>query len=227
MRFESVLDTLLKSNKRVFTTHDVAKLMGKPPAYASLMLSKSKRAIRIERGKYYLEEANTYEIASNIVFPSYVSLQAGLQYYGLIDQNIVRYSVIALKRHRTVGIRGNDIEFIKAERKLFFGYLNKGNVYVASPEKLFVDCLYFGRVQFSTLKDAMEVAKSEQIIDTEVLQRYAITTGSKVLASKLGFLLESAGINAERLLPYRYYNYVSISNIGSKGKNKRWMINYD
>ena len=227
MRFDSILDILLKSNKRVFTTYDVAKLMGKSPAYASLMLSKSKRAIRIERGKYFLEEASTYEIASNIVFPSYISLQAGLQYYGLIDQNIVRYSVIALKRHGTVEVRGNTVEFIKTEKKLFFGYLNKGNAYVASPEKLFVDCLYFGRVQFSALKEAMEAAKSERIIDTEVLKEFAITTGSKVLASKLGFLLESVGIDAERLLPYRYYNYLSISNTGSKGKNKRWMVRYD
>ena len=134
MRFDGVLDALLKSNKRVFTTYDVAKLMGKPPAYASLMLSRSRRAEGIERGKYFLEEANTYEIASNIVFPSYISLQACLQYYGLIDQNIVRYSVIALKRHRTVDIKGNIIEFIKADKRMFFGYMNKANVYVASPE---------------------------------------------------------------------------------------------
>ena len=227
MRFDGILDALLKSNKRVFTTYDVAKLMGKPPAYASLMLSKNKRAIRIERGKYFLEEASTYEIASNIVFPSYVSLLAGLQYYGLIDQNIMRYSVIALKRHRTVDIKGNIIEFIKANKRMFFGYLNKSNVYVASPEKLFVDCLYFGRVQFSTLKEALAVAVSEHIIDTGALQEYAITADSKVLASKLGFLLESAGINAERLLLHRYRNYVSVSNTGSRGKNKKWRIRYD
>src|SRR5271157_2154633 len=129
MRFDSILDALSKSNKRVFTTYDVAKLMGKPSAYASLMLSKSKRASRIERGKYFLEEASTYEIASNIVFPSYVSLQAGLQYYGLVDQNIVRYSVIALKRHKTVEIRGSTMEFIKAEKRMFFGYLNKAEAH--------------------------------------------------------------------------------------------------
>ncbi len=227
MKFEGVLNTLLKSNKRVFTTYDVAKLMGKSPAYASLMLSKNKRAMRIERGKYFLEEASAYEIASNIVFPSYISLQAGLEYYGLIDQNIVRYSVIALKRHRTVDIKGSIIEFIKADKRMFFGYLNKANVYVASPEKLFIDCLYFGRVQFSTLKEALAVAVSEHIIDTGVLQEHAIAADSKVLASKLGFLLESAGINAERLFPYRYRNYVRIRNVGVKGKNRKWRINYD
>ena len=226
MKFDSILDVLLKSNKRVFTTYDVAKLMGKPPAYASLMLSKSKRATRIERGKYFLEDASTYEIASNIVFPSYVSLLAGLQYYELIDQNIVRYSVIALKRHRTVEIKGNTVEFIKTGKKMFFGYLNKANAHVASPEKLFVDCLYFGRVQFSILKEALETAESEHILDTGVLQKYAIATGSKVLASKLGFLLESVGVDAKMLLPHRYLNYISIHNTGSEGKDKKWRIRY-
>ncbi len=224
MQFDSILDTLLKSNKRVFTTYDVAKLMGKTPAYASLMLSKSKKVARIERGKYFLEEASMYEIASNIIFPSYVSLHAGLQYYGLIDQNIVKYSVVALKRHKAIRVKNTKIEFITVKKGDFFGYLSKSNAYIASPEKLFVDCMRLGGVQFSTLKSALDIAMGEKIIDLKLLESYAIAAGSKILINKLGFLLESAGIDASRLLPYRYGNYVRILNTETKGKNRRWRV---
>ncbi len=227
MRFDNILNILSKSNKRVFTVYDAAKLMGKPPAYASLMLSKSKLITRIERGKYFLNEASTYEIVSNILYPSYISLHAGLQYYGLIDQNIVRYSVIAMKRHRTVRVRGINIEFIKAGKRVFFGYLNKKNVYIASPEKLFIDSLYFCKVQFSALKEALNTAKRENMLNIKLLEKYAISIRSKVLISKLGFLLESVGIDADTLLKYKYYNYIKISNTDAKGKNKKWMIIYD
>lgn len=227
MRFDSVLDTLQRINKRVFTTYDVAKLMGKPSAYASLVLSKTRRARRIERGKYFLEGADPYEIASNIIYPSYVSLQAGLQYYDLIDQSVIRYSVIAPKRHRTVEIGGLAVEFIKAKKGMLFGYVNRANAYVVSPEKLFVDCLYFGNVPFSTVREAFGEAVKRKIIDVGLLQKYAIAAKSKVLASKMGFLLELEGVDAEQLLPYKYYNYVDIHNTGLKGKNRKWRISYD
>ena len=110
------MNSLVQSNKHVFTVYDAAKLMGKTTSYASLVLSKSKKVIRVERGKYFIEGTSKYEVASNLIFPSYISLQAGLQYYGLIDQNILRYSVIALKRHKTIDLQGITIEFIKTSR---------------------------------------------------------------------------------------------------------------
>lgn len=227
MRFDTILDTLAKSNKHVFTVYDAAKLMGKPVPYTSLMLSKSKKVVRIERGKYFLESTDTYKIASNIVFPSYISLQAGLQYYGLIDQNVATYSVIALKRHKTIHLNGLKIEFIRTNKKWFYGYRNVNGVYIASLEKLFIDCIRFGRVRFSTLKEALEVAMSEKSVDIRLIERYAIEADSGVLANKMGFLLGTVGTHAEKLIPYRYHNYVDMHGTGNKGMNKEWRVKYD
>ncbi len=227
MHFDVILNRLQKSGKNVFTVYDVSKLMDKPIPYASLMLSKSKKVKKIERGKYFLESATIYEIASNIVFPSYVSLQAGLQYYNLIDQAVVKYSVISLKRHKKIFVNGNQIEFIFSRKKLFFGYLNKSGAYIASLEKVIIDSIYFGGIKFSMLKDAVETAINERNIDVKKLIGYAVKTESKVLASKLGFMLELLGIENEQLIPYKYYNYINISGTGMHGTNKKWMINYD
>ncbi|MCL4325252.1 MAG: hypothetical protein M1481_00215 [Candidatus Thermoplasmatota archaeon] len=226
MKFDDVLDLLIKSNKKVFNIYDAAKIMNKPVAYASLMLSKSKKVIRIERGRYFIKDTDIYEIASNIVYPSYISLHAGLQYYGLIDQNVIRYSVMTLKRHKNIDINMNLIEFIKLKREFFFGYVNKSNKYIATPEKLFIDCLYFA-VKFSLLKDTIKNAMTENLINIGVLEDYAIRSEKKLLINKLGFLLSNIDIDSERLLPYRYQNYVHISDTGDNGINKKWRVVYD
>lgn len=225
MRFSSVLDTLTKANKRVFTTYDAAKVMGKPVAYASLMLSRSSDVARIERGKYFIKGADIYEIASNVLFPSYVSLQAGLQYYGLIDQNIIRYSVIALKRHKSIAVGKSMIEFVRAKRNLFFGYVSNANSYVADPEKLFIDCIYFG-VSFSLLEEAIRRANDEGLVKASKIEDYAIRFGKKTLVNKLGFLLEGIGVSSTKLLRYRYQNYVRLRT-GSNGISRKWRVVYD
>ncbi len=222
MKFDNILETLSKS-KKVFTVYDAAKLMNKSTAYASLMLSRSKKVKRIEKGKYFITGSSVYEITSNIIFPSYVSLYAGMQYYNLIDQNIVKYSVITLKRHRGIALNGNTVEFIKVKKNMFFGYLNKSSTYIASPEKLFIDCLYFNKPKFASLKNILSAAINEKLLDTSLLEDYAMKTGSKVLINKLGFLLELNNINASKLLPFRYANYVEVKDKEIK-KNKRWRI---
>lgn len=227
MRLSEALNRLSRSGMHTFTTYDIAKLIGKPTSYASLLLSKSKNVSRIERGKYFVEGATVYEIASNVIFPSYVSLSAGLQYYGLIDQNIVKYSVIALKRHKAIRVRNAGIEFIKTKKKMFFGYINRSNAYVATPEKLIIDCLYFGKVPFYVVKEAFEAASREGLVNKDKLEKYAIKTGNSALASKLGFLLSLEGITSDKLLKHRYYNYIHIKGIGRKGTNRKWMVKYD
>jgi len=230
MKMSNVLNTLEKSGKRVFSIYDAAKVMGKPTAYASLLLSKSRDVERLERGRYFIKGTDMYEIASNILFPSYVSLYAAMQYYELIDQNIIRYSVIALKRHRPIIFgNGSSIEFITVKSSMMFGYTNKNNAYIALPEKLFIDCLYLGKVPFSELKNTLEAANADGLIDSKLIVEYAIKAGSSTLINKLGFLLESAGISfdEEKMLKLKYHSSVKVHGAGSKGKNKKWMVEYD
>jgi len=194
MHFYDVLESFSRSGRHVFTTYDVAKVMGKSTAYASLMLHKSKRVTRIERGKYFIEGATPYEIASNIVFPSYVSLQAGLQYYGLIEQNVIRYSVIALKRRKPISMGAVSIEFIRASRELFFGYESNQNAYVASPEKLFIDCLYFGRTPMGVLSEALKTAIDEKILSVKLVEEHAARIKDAALHRNLASLFGELGI---------------------------------
>jgi predicted transcriptional regulator of viral defense system len=225
MHFRDTLDELSRANKKVFTTYDAAKFMGKPIEYASLMLSKSRDVVRIEKGVYAIKGTDIYEAASNIVFPSYVSLLAGMQYYGLIDQNIIRYSVITLERHKNITLGKNEIEFRKVKRRLMFGYVSKSGTYIAEPEKLFIDCLYFN-IRLHVLLEAMKTAKEENMVSAEKLEEYAIRAGRKTLVNRLGFIMESAGLATGKLEDHIYKNYVYAKANGKK-VNKKWRVLYD
>ncbi|EQD44542.1 hypothetical protein B1B_13485, partial [mine drainage metagenome] len=152
---------------------------------------------------------------------------AALRYYDLIDQNIVRYSVISQRKHRKITVGGRVIEFSTVKRSMFFGYASNGGIHIAEPEKLFVDCVYFGKPGFAALKEALATADESKIVDADKIAEYTARAGSRVLASKLGFLLESVGIGAEKLLPYRYYRYIKIGGTGAEGKSRRWLVHYD
>lgn len=227
LSFDSVLDHLSKSGSSVFTVHDVAKTMQKSPAYASLMLSRSRKVKRVSKGIYCLDGASMYEIASNMVYPSYVSLSSALQYYELIDQNILRYSVITTKRHKELEFGNASIAFITLPKGKVFGYVSKNNAYVATIEKMFADCLYLHIPDFEQITSSFSSALEDYKIDIPKLKEYGIKMEKKSLINKLGLLLELNGINADDLLKHIYRPAYIKTNAHAKSKNKKWMVVYD
>jgi Predicted transcriptional regulator len=119
-----ILAELASHNKRVFSINDAAKAMGKSKRYATKLLSSNKEVERIERGKYYIKTSNPdiYEIASQIIYPSYISAFAALQFYSVVEQSVVKYTVITIKRHKQIRVMGNVIEFVTVPKNRFFGY---------------------------------------------------------------------------------------------------------
>ncbi len=96
---QEVIDELALHNMKVLSVSDAARIMNKPKNYVSKLLAANKKVRRIERGKYYLWDGRAidiYEIASQVAFPSYVSMFAALQFYSLTEQSVVRYNVVAL-----------------------------------------------------------------------------------------------------------------------------------
>ncbi|MDG6931755.1 MAG: hypothetical protein JRN26_06480 [Nitrososphaerota archaeon] len=225
MRVADVLQELARSGKRVFTVYDFAKVTGKPVPYSSLLLHKSRQAVRIERGKYFVHGTSIYEIASNIVFPSYVSLYSALQYYELIDQSIVRHSVISPFRKREISIGKAVIEFITVKPEYMYGYSLLNGAYVATPEKLFIDCLRFG-VSAGEVLNALKIAHDEMKLSVDKIEEYAMKAG-KSSVNRLGFLMELAGIDTGNLIDHIYRNYVSLHGLGKSGINRKWRVAYD
>ena len=195
MVYNRVLDTLEElqlHGKTVFTINDASMLMKKPKKYVSKILSSNRKVKRIERGLYFISSAsgdNIYEIASQIVFPSYISLFAAFQYYSVTDQIIRKYSVISIKRHREINLGENIIEFRTLGKERFFGFNKVQNVYIASIEKAIIDSLYLNIPTFSYVKEAFELSRQNSKLNLKRLKEYADRMNSGNVNRKLPLLL--------------------------------------
>ena len=196
MQYNSIQDILneLSGHKKIFTIKDAAKIMNKSSKYASKILSSNKYVKRIERGKYYINNGNQidlYEIASNIVYPSYISLFSAFEYYSITNQIIKKYSVISIKRHRNIELEKNLIEFNFIKREKFFGYKRINNIYIATPEKAFIDSIYYKNPEFSYVEESFNRAMRSKLIDVKKLIEYAERMSSPALKNKVTLLIKN------------------------------------
>ena len=155
-----------------------------------------------ERGKYYINDGhgiNIYEIASQVVFPSYISTFAAFQFHSVTDQFIIKYTVITLKRHRPITIENYALEFIKIQKDHFFGYKKTGNAYVATIEKAIIDSLYLRSPPFSYVEEAFAEALHRKMINVDLLVNFALRMKKKVIVKRVAALLRTQNINSKLL----------------------------
>jgi hypothetical protein len=143
------LDILLRSNKTVFSTKDVALLWGeKSEGAARVRLSyyvKTKKLIRVHRGLYAKDKNyNKFELANKIYTPSYVSFETVLVGAGFIFQ-FYGQTFVASYLSREIIVDDQIYIFKKIKDSILTnksGIEINENYYIASPERAFLDILY-------------------------------------------------------------------------------------
>lgn len=138
-----------KRNISLFTVSDAEKIFGikkQNTLYKLLQrLEEAKIIRRLVKGKYQflLNEVNDFEIANFLVDPSYVSLESALSFYGILPQFPYIISSVTPARSKKIDRYGKRFEFSHIKRDYFFGFEKKNNFLIATPEKAFLDELYF------------------------------------------------------------------------------------
>ncbi|MFA5776885.1 MAG: type IV toxin-antitoxin system AbiEi family antitoxin domain-containing protein [Parcubacteria group bacterium] len=146
------IETILRSQKTIFSTKDVALLWGEKVGSAvRVRLSdyiKRGKLIRVRHG-IYAKDTNydRHELATRIYTPAYISFEtiltrAGInfQYYG----NIFVASYIT----REIEIDGQKINFVKMKDYVLSstsGIEQQGNVATATKERAFLDRIYVSK----------------------------------------------------------------------------------
>lgn len=239
MKSKNFIEFVKSMENPVFTINDASRILMKKENYVKQYIHrlKNKGEIKeIERGKYALSD-NPFSIASNIIFPSYISFLSGLAYYGITTQIPKTITVVSLKQKKEIKFNEYKIRFVKISKKRFFGYLkeryHEKSVFVAEPEKLLLDCIFLPQhCPITEVFEAVETLKKENRLDIPKLIEYCKKTGSSSVAKKIGYLLELSGKdiypNIKELLN-RKYNKLN-PFLKKKGKkNKKWnlLINED
>lgn len=132
--------------------------------------------IQLKRGLYILnvpgvKKPPEFYLANRIVFPSYVSMESALSYYGLIPEAV--YSSVSVTTKKTNYFNNNIGNFIyhHTKKELFSGYkklkIEEFSINIATPEKSILDYLYLKYLNIEGLKDVR--LQNLDIIDMEKL----------------------------------------------------------
>lgn len=81
-------------------------------------------------------------VAAALYLPNYLSFESALSRHGIL--NLVPYTLTfaTTRKSKRMTIDGRDIEFRQIKKELFWGYEMEGGIYVAKPEKAFLDLVY-------------------------------------------------------------------------------------
>lgn len=142
----AIRDKALSSGRAVFSVQQLSNLIGRKRSVATVYLSrfvKNKMAKRVKKGKIAFTD-DDFVIATQLVEPSYISLDSALLYYGIIKQ--VTRNVECVTTRNSFNYKNLGIRYHKIPKSLFFGYTiqKRGSSYVfmAEPEKALLDGLY-------------------------------------------------------------------------------------
>jgi len=158
------------------------------------------RLVKLARGKYVL--AKTYRkvdpplesIACRLVYPSYVSLERALAWYGLIPESVPVVTSITTGRPRIIDNCLGTFRYRHIQSRLFRGYeaieLQGDTCMMALPEKAVLDMLYFHRgVATQAWLGGMRFQNLDRL-DADRLDSLARETAMSKLVESSGLFLE-------------------------------------
>lgn len=226
--------TLLKELEKypIFNVKIISELIKKRKTYAKLIIFRLKKEgliFEIERNKYTVYK-DPILIASQITWPSYISIWTALKFYNMTEQLPQTIFVITTRhRRRKINFLNNAILFIRVNPKYFFGYSKKtygdSIIFMANKEKTLIDSVLFKKISFSEISEIIKYNLKD--IDFNKLNKYLLKIENKTIIKRFGWLLDRLGIDYYS----KFEKYIDNKYIGLdyamplKGsKNKKWKV---
>lgn len=148
MKGIDLIKKIRKINKPFYTIADLEKITALPRNSLYVALQRWVAGGIIERVAQgiYLPMGGMISIetiAAQLYIPNYLSFESALSKHGIL--NLVPFTITfaTTRKTRKYTIQGKQIEFRKISSELFFGFDMRKGIYIASPEKAFLDQLYF------------------------------------------------------------------------------------
>jgi predicted transcriptional regulator of viral defense system len=142
------LKRLQRINKTFYTLADFEKITAHPrnSLYVALkrwvaagIIEKVAQGIYLPMGSIVPVE----NIAAQLYIPNYLSFESALAKYGILSLIPYTLTFATTRKTKKYTLRKQEIEFRQIDRRLFFGFEMRDGIYIASPEKAFLDEVYF------------------------------------------------------------------------------------
>jgi predicted transcriptional regulator of viral defense system len=165
MKSIELLKLLQKINKPFYTISDLEKIthLTRGSLYVALKRWVTGGLIeRLAQGIYVPMGGNISleNLAAQLYIPNYLSFESALAKHGIL--NLIPYvlSFATTRKTKKYILQKQKIEFRQISPELFFGYEMKSGIYIASPEKAFIDQVYFATRGKVTLDfDELDIRK--------------------------------------------------------------------
>ncbi|MCM8771215.1 MAG: hypothetical protein NC936_05040 [Candidatus Omnitrophica bacterium] len=182
---------LQRLRKRLFfNCADVAELFNIKQKSAWVLCNRYVKKgifIRLKKDTYTLEdnwlvwrEEDFLKLSNFLQVPSYISFMTALSFYEVTTQQQRNFFESAcIKRTRRLNIKGVVFNFYKLNRKYYFDFIKKNNIFIATKEKAFVDSVYlysFGKYKLDF--NSLDLDKLDKKCITQIIQNYPDKTKS-------------------------------------------------
>lgn len=143
---------LLKYKKQIYNFSDFKKifeLKNDNSAYHAIKrLKKDEIISSLTNGKYYLIDnpPNDFQVANNLYFPSYISLESALNYYGILIQVPQMIFSISAKKRKKINWERKEFIYLHISNEYFFDYIKEKDFLIATPEKALIDTIFFNSI---------------------------------------------------------------------------------
>lgn len=208
-----LLESLISDHGYIVTSRQIEAKLGISKQAARNLVGKMARngwLVRIKKGYFAIANLESHSfsnisplaIAQVLVQGSYVSFEFALNYQGHFDQLPAKVTSVNTSNTKRYDFQDTDYLFVKAKPEMMNGFteltIEGQHARVAELEKALLDFLHFRRDSYTVdlLLEKLKEAKNE-INDfkmADLSKVYPIT-----LRRRLGFLLDLAGIDSEKL----------------------------
>jgi len=215
--------------KPVFSLKELKELTGRSPATLKKSLLKLKQNHLIwELGKgQFAFPQNRYTLASNLLFPAYISFTNALYYHHLIEGTSSLVYVASSKSKKDIALEGFTVKFLRQPSHRFFGYRKEAfmgkDLFIAEKEKAVADALCFP--EFFPLKETKQALIRD--LDLGRLSAYTLRNSSPPAIKRLGYLLETLNLSLPEELKQKItkkYDLLNPAKEKAGEKNKTWKL---
>lgn len=146
MRKEELIQKIDKLGKDFFSIQELRKLF---PNDAHIKMHVKRfmdigMIMPITKGIYTFSShpVDIEKMATQLYYPSYISFESALVKYGIMNQGINKLTLATTRHSKKLNLMNMECEYCQLKKDYFFGFQLLEGVYLAEPEKAFLDTLY-------------------------------------------------------------------------------------
>jgi len=221
-----LLSSLSEKGKTIFRIEDIVNELGCSYGYAKVLannLGKKKWLILLRRGVYLIVPLSAgvkshyteheFVIASHLFSPYYIGYWSALNFHRFTEQTPFTVFVATTRRVSNREVLNIRYSFITLSEGKFFGFtptaIGTYKINISDREKTLVDALDHPEYCGGMHEVAKCLLNARGKVSIENIVGYAERMGNTAIIKRLGYLIESLGIDVDTKIPARMRAMIS------------------